>query len=142
MMKKLLTIVLACLLITFYACQKDTGILPSDNSSGENFIGKWNIDTVIVYEVAGTKLTELTRNVNYGYYDLKADETGILNIAGVDFAVTWFYAKDQQKINISEKDWVNQNYNITSLTKDKYMLYGTKFVSTSQLARRIYLTKK
>ncbi|MFN4082914.1 MAG: hypothetical protein ACK4K9_04725 [Bacteroidia bacterium] len=136
-MKKLYFLIAITLFVV--ACQKDddnTDI--NNNNTTENFIGRWYRDTVI--EILNNQ-TELVREENYGIYQLNSDETGLLTIGSTEYAVTWFFMKDQNKINISEKDWVNQTYDITKISSVKYKLSGRKYVGQNSIQRILYLRK-
>lgn len=139
-MKKsfLLSILLGLLLIA--ACEKDDlGLTP--DSSTNLFVGKWNRDTVTVYEIVGSNQTVISKDLANGSYTFKADSTGILTVNGSNKPITWEYQPDQDRIIISEQDWVNQSYLVDNISSTKYKLTGNKFVGSSMLRRVIYLSK-
>lgn len=144
-MKKLSVLFFTLLLLMLAACEKDQTVNPGgSNNTSTKFVGSWNRDSVLVNLVNSSNVkTRVETYSNYGVYNFKSDETGVLTVpGGTEYAVTWFYDKDQDKITISEQDWLNQSYNITDLGNNKYILTGIQFIGGNNKQERIlYLSK-
>lgn len=131
------------LLIFLSACEKDNSLLLDDqiNQSVE-FPGTWNRDSVIVNEKTGSNWVNLEKLVNNGTYLFNTDKkSGILTISGNQYAITW--ATNSNTITISEPDWLNQKYTVSSLAVGKVKLSGTATGEEGEsLERILYLSKK
>lgn len=126
-------------------CQPDPTTDPTPSPTGINFVGTWNRDSVLVNDVAPSGLkSRLESEANYGKYTFNSDnQTGVLNLSGTDFAITWNYNSSANTIRISEIDWMNQLYVITQLSSTKFVLTGLKDVGGGfQNERIIYLSKQ
>ncbi len=130
----------------FTACQPDTdGPVPDLPGTGIDFVGTWNRDSVLVNDVAPSGLkVRIETEPNFGKYTFNSDkETGIMNLSGSDFAITWSYSSSKNTILISEIDWISQTYSIKELSSTKLILTGYKDTGGgNQNERIIYLTKK
>ncbi|MCE2740912.1 MAG: hypothetical protein LW669_05425 [Sphingobacteriales bacterium] len=140
------TLFLIGCLIIFASCESDNTDDPSpDTSASIDFVGKWNRDSVIVYDVYPSKLkVRLETEFNYGFYIFNSDlKTGVLNLLGSDFGITWKYTSSNKNLFINEIDWENMDYSVQTITKDKLVLIGSKDTgSGNQNERVIYLSKK
>lgn len=134
--------ILLALFIT--SCQPDGTDDPTPNTGDYNFTGTWNRDTVIVNDVAPNGLrSRVETEINFGKYTFNSDkQTGVLNLSGTDFGITWNYNATGNYIKISEIDWVDQIYSIQKISSTKFILTGLKDVGGGfQNERIIYLTK-
>ncbi len=139
-MKKWFLFSLLVSTLLFVACEKDDLDLNPDNTSNV-FVGKWSRDTVIVYEIVGSNQNIVSKEVAAGTYTFKPDSTGFLTVNGNDKPILWEYQADQDRIIISEQDWVNQSYLVDNLSATKFKLTGNKFVGSTTVRRVIYLTR-
>lgn len=137
---------LIAFLILFSSCAPDNSDAPApDTFASIDFVGTWNRDSVIVYDVYPSKLkVRLETEFNYGFYIFNSDlKTGILNLLGSDFGITWKYTASNKNLFINEIDWENMDYLVQSISKDKLVLVGLKDTgSGNQNERVIYLSKK
>jgi hypothetical protein len=144
-MKKI-GIALILISIVFFGCQPDSTDEPTPIVAGSiDFVGTWNRDTVIVNDIAASGLVvRLETEINFGTYTFNSDlKTGIMNHSASDFAITWNYTASQNKIIISELDWIGQSYAITKISDKKVKLVGYLDTGTDTKNERIiYLTKK
>ncbi|MCF8255474.1 MAG: hypothetical protein K9H61_09170 [Bacteroidia bacterium] len=144
-MKKIGTALILFSLFLF-GCQPDSTDEPTLTVPGSiDFVGTWNRDTVIVNDVTASGLiVRLETEVNFGTYIFNSDlKTGIMNHSASDFAITWNYTASQNKIVISELDWIGQSYSIVKLSEKKLKLTGYLVTGTDTKNERIiYLTKK
>jgi hypothetical protein len=128
------------------ACQPDSSDDPSpDTTASINFVGSWNRDSVLINNVFPSKLkVRVETESNYGVYIFNSDlESGVLNLTGSDFAITWKYTESNKSILINEVDWMGMTYAVTELSKTKLILTGYKDAEEdNQIERIIYLTKK
>ncbi|MDP1726885.1 MAG: hypothetical protein Q8M15_08880 [Bacteroidota bacterium] len=126
------------------SCQKEP-ISDPVNKPGINWVGRWNRDSVLLNEVAsnGSK-TRVESLANDGEFKFNSDSiSGVLTQGGNDYAITWFYDKDNDKISISEPDWINQVYTIKQTNSTNMILTGIKLDGSGQKSERIlYLRKK
>ncbi|MFY8021508.1 MAG: hypothetical protein ACOVP1_09930 [Bacteroidia bacterium] len=142
-MKKSTLILFCCFSLFFLSCQKDTDLIPEDQSlSASDFIGTWNRDSVLLNEVSiSGKRTRVESLVNNGTYLFNSDKSsGILSIAGDDYAITWSGAT--ATITISEPDWLSQKYNTSLISGSKVKLVGTATIDGVLNERILYLSKK
>lgn len=126
------------------SCQPDSKEDPTPDG-GIDFTGSWNRDSVLVNDIAPNGLkVRIETEPNYGFYTFNSDKaTGVLNLFGTNFAITWNYNPAAGTIKISEIDWPNQTYSITQLSTKRIRLLGYKDMGDQfQNERIIYLTKK
>ncbi len=127
------------------SCQPDSTEDPTPASGDINFTGTWNRDSVLVNDVAPNGLrSRLESEGNFGKYTFNSDkQTGVLNLSGTDFGITWSYNSTGNYIKISEIDWIDQVYTIQKLSSSKLIITGLKDVGSGfQNERIIYLTKE
>lgn len=133
-------------LLSLAACQPDATDEPTpDNTASINFVGTWNRDSVLLNTVFPSKLkVRIETESNYGSYIFNSDlESGVLNLSGSDFAITWKYSSSNKSILINEVDWMGVSYTVEELSKTKLLLIGYKDSGEdNQIERIIYLTKK
>ncbi|MDZ4666954.1 MAG: hypothetical protein SGJ00_03620 [bacterium] len=128
------------------ACQPDATDEPTpDQTEAIDFVGTWNRDSVLLNDVYPSKLkVRVETEANFGVYILNADlQTGIMNLSGSDFAITWKYTSSTKSILISELDWMGQTYLVQTVSKNKLILTGYKDTGDgNQVERILYLTRK
>jgi hypothetical protein len=133
-------------LLSLAACQPDATDEPTpDNTASINFVGTWNRDSVLLNTVFPSKLkVRIETESNYGSYIFNSDlESGVLNLSGSDFAITWKYSSSNKSILINEVDWMGVSYSVEELSKTKLLLIGYKDSGEdNQIERIIYLSKK
>ncbi len=127
------------------SCQPDSTDDPTPSVGDFNFTGTWNRDSVLVNDVAPNGLrSRVESEVNFGKYTFNSDkQTGVLNLSGTDFGITWNYNSTGNYIKISEIDWIDQVYTIQKISSTKLIITGLKDVGSGfQNERIIYLTKE
>lgn len=127
------------------SCQPDSTDDPIPSTGGMDFTGTWNRDSVLVNDVAPNGLrSRVESEANFGKYTFNSDkQTGVLNLSGTDFGITWNYNSTGNYIKISEIDWIDQIYNIQKISNSKLIITGLKDVGGGfQNERIIYLTKE
>lgn len=142
MKKALLLFSVAALFLA--SCQPDSKE-DATPSTGFDFVGTWNRDTVIVNDIAPNGLkTRLDTNPNHGIYTFNSDKsTGILDLYGTKFAITWNFKSTGGTLTVSEIDWPNQTYAVAQTGTNQYKLTGYKDMGDGfQNERILYLTKK
>lgn len=142
-MKKSTLIVLILISLVIVSCQKDTDLIPEDQSlTATDFIGTWNRDSVLLNEVSSSgKRTRVESLVNNGTYLFNADKSsGLLSINGDDYAITW--TGSTGSITISEPDWLLQKYSTSLVSGTKVKLLGTATIDGVLNERILYLSKK
>jgi hypothetical protein len=142
-MKKTTLIVLSCLSLLIVSCQKDTDLIPEDQSlTATDFIGTWKRDSVLLNEVSSSgKRTRVESLVNNGTYLFNSDKSsGLLSVDGDDYAITWSGATGS--ITISEPDWLSQKYSTSLISGTKVKLVGTATIDGVLNERILYLSKK
>jgi hypothetical protein len=142
-MKKTTLYIFTCLSLLIVACQKDTDVIPEDQSlTASDFIGTWNRDSVLVNEVSlSGKRTRIESLVNNGTYLFNSDKSsGLLSVGGDDYAITWSGATGS--ITISEPDWLSQKYSTSLISGTKVKLVGTATIDGVLNERILYLSKK
>lgn len=131
------------LLLLFSACEKDNITLLDDqiNQSVE-FPGTWNRDSVILNEKSGSSWINLEKTSNDGTYLFNTDnKSGLLTIGSNKYAITW--TSSGSSITLSEPDWLNQKYSVSSLAVGKVKLIGSAVGEDGEsLERILYLSKK
>lgn len=132
-------------LLSLAACQPDATDEPTHSTASINFVGTWNRDSVLLNTVFPSKLkVRIETESNYGSYIFNSDlESGVLNLSGSDFAITWKYSSSNKSILINEVDWMGVSYTVEELSKTKLLLIGYKDSGIdNQIETIIYLTKK
>lgn len=134
------------LLLVMSACQPDSSDNPEpDDSVSISLVGNWNRDSVLVNDVFPSKLkVRIETEANYGVYIFNSDlKTGVLNLLGSDFGITWKYTATSKSMLINEIDWENMNYSVQEISKDKLIFIGLKDTGGgNQNERIIYLSRK
>ncbi len=118
-------------LLSLAACQPDATDEPTpDNTASINFVGTWNRDSVLLNTVFPSKLkVRIETESNYGSYIFNSDlESGVLNLSGSDFAITWKYSSSNKSILINEVDWMGVSYTVEEISqRKKHLLLGNRF---------------
>lgn len=130
--------------VFLYGCQPDSTDEATPTNKEINFVGSWNRDSVIVYEIEGSVKTRTDEAVNDGFYTFNTDkQTGVLTLSSGDFLITWNYNMNANTIKISEIDWQSQLYEIKEISSVKLMLTGYRDAGSGiQEQRVMYITKK
>lgn len=142
-MKKI-TLTLIIGLLFFAACEPDTIDDVNPTPLTIDFIGTWDRDSVLLNEIDGSgNRTRIESEANVGWYKFNTGNTGVLHLNTGDYAINWNYNASAATILISEIDWVNQTYAITTFSEKQIKLIGKRNAGGGvQEERVLYLTKR
>ncbi|MBU3664075.1 MAG: hypothetical protein FGM41_12895 [Bacteroidetes bacterium] len=131
-------------LLVLASCQPDTLEDDSPTPLTIDFIGTWDRDSVLLNEIdGGGNRTRVESEANEGWYKFNTGNTGILHLSSGDYAINWNYNATAGTILISEIDWVNQTYSLTTFSPKQIKLIGKRSIGGGvQEERVLYLSKR
>ena len=139
-MKKI-TLIALCLVL-LVACEPDAIDDPTADITVD-FVGTWNRDSVLVYEIeTNGARTLVSEESNVGRYKFNADKTGVLSVVAGDYAINWSYNASGKTMLISEVDWVGQVYNVQANSETVVRLVGKRNIGGGLQEERILRLSK